>query len=172
VQEIRTMPKRPAKPAASSSFRSKPLLPHVDDSYKSRGKREDPTVCPDCTAVFTQGRWQWLTAPAAAHRERCPACHRIHDNAAAGYVTLEGEFLAEHRDEILALVRNVEQKERAQRPLQRIMAVSDARDHILVTTTGSHLARNIGEAIRHAYQGDLELNYNEGENLARVRWKR
>ena len=33
-------------------------------------------------------------------------------------------------------------------------------------------ARGIGEAIHHAYQGDLEFHYNPAENLLRVNWSR
>ena len=28
------------------------------DTYKSKGKLHEPTVCPDCGAVFHAGRWQ------------------------------------------------------------------------------------------------------------------
>ena len=42
----------------------------------------------------------------------------------------------------------------------------------MVTTTDIHLARGIGEALEHAYQGELEFHYNEGENLLRVHWAR
>ena len=41
-----------------------------------------------------------------------------------------------------------------------------------VTTTDTHLARGIGEAVRHAYQGDLKVDHVSGENLVRVHWKR
>jgi len=166
------MPRRHAKPGVQPVYRTKPLQAHVDDSYKSRGKLPEPTACPDCKAVFHDGHWQWLPEPQSAHQALCPACHRVKDDAPAGYVTLEGAFLAEHRDEILSLVRNLEQKEKDKHPLQRIMRIADEAGAVLVTTTDSHLARDIGEALRHAYQGELELHYNPGDNLARVHWKR
>jgi len=102
----------------------------------------------------------------------CPACHRIHDRFPAGYVKLEGEFLAQHRVELLNLVRHVEQREKAGHPLQRIMNITDEDGVVLVTTTDIHLAHGIGEAVRHAYQGHLESHYNPEENLLRVHWKR
>ncbi|RPI45791.1 MAG: ATPase [Betaproteobacteria bacterium] len=166
------MPRRHAKPGVQPVYRTKPLQAHVDDSYKARGKPHDPTVCPACKAVFHDGRWRWMPAPSPAREEPCPACHRIRDDQPAGYVKLEGAFLREHRDEILALVRNLEQKEKAAHPLQRIMKIADEADGVLVTTTDSHLARNVGEALRHAYQGELEIHYNPDDNLARVHWKR
>lgn len=146
------------------------LQEQVHDAYKVKGKLPEPTVCPECGAVFHQGRWQWGEAPAGAHSETCPACHRIHDHFPAGFLTLEGSFFQSHREEIMHLVRNHEQRERAEHPLQRIMAVDEQDDSVLVTTTDIHLARGIGEALHHAYQGELEFHYNPEENLLRVHW--
>ena len=75
------------------------------DTYKARHKLPEPAVCPQCGAVFHDGRWQWLVKPAQAHEETCPACHRIHDDFPAGYVTVEGPFFKEHREELLHLAR-------------------------------------------------------------------
>ena len=33
-------------------------LETVMDSYKARGKLSEPTVCPECGAVFRSGRWR------------------------------------------------------------------------------------------------------------------
>jgi len=52
------------------------------------------------------------------------------------------------------------------------MKIEDQDDGILITTTDIHLARGIGEALHHAYQGELEYHYNEQENLLRVVWAR
>ncbi len=150
----------------------RPLLEQHIDAYRLRGKLAEPTVCPQCHAVFHKGRWQWIEAPANAHNETCPACHRIHDQYPAGYVTLEGDFFNEHSNEIMRAVHNHEQHERAEHPLKRVMAVEKQGDATVVTTTDIHLARGIGEAVRHAYQGELELHYNPGENQLRAYWKR
>ena len=146
------------------------LQEQVHDAYKSKGKLPEPSVCPQCGALFHDGRWQWGAAPAGAHQETCPACHRMHDQYPAGFLTLEGPFFQTHREEIMHLVHNHEQRERAEHPLQRIMAVEEQDGEVLVTTTDIHLARGIGEAVRHAYQGELEFHYNPEENLLRVHW--
>jgi NMD protein affecting ribosome stability and mRNA decay len=142
----------------------------VHDAYKAKGKLHEPSACSQCGAVFHQGRWQWLEAPVDAHRVVCPACHRIHDDFPAGYLTLKGKFLSAHHDEIMNLVHNHEKHERAEHPLKRIMAVEEKEGTILVTTTDIHLARGIGEALHHAYQGELEYHYNPEQNLLRVSW--
>ena len=164
-----------SKSSVSTGFRparSEHLLQEqTHDAYKSKGKLPEPTVCPQCGAVFHEGRWQWRQAPAGAHQETCPACHRIHDDYPAGFLTLEGEFFHAHRDEIMHLVHNVEKRERAEHPLKRIMAVEETKNGgALVSTTDIHLARGIGEALHHAYQGELKFHYNSEEILLRVNW--
>lgn len=142
----------------------------VHDAYKSRHKPSEPVVCPKCDAVFHEGRWQWRQIPANAHRELCPACHRIHDHFPAGFVTLKGEFFQAHRDEIMNLVHNREKHERAEHPLKRIMAIEEIDGATLVTTTDIHLARDIGDSLHYAYRGELQFHYNQEQNLLRVNW--
>jgi len=147
-------------------------LETVMDSYKARGKLTEPTVCPDCGAVFRAGRWQWLARPRDAHKTTCPACHRIHDHFPAGYVTVSGEFFAKHEQEIMQLIQNRETQEKTEHPLQRIMDIEKTKQGTLVTTTDIHLARGIGEALHHAYQGELDFHFNADQNLLRVNWSR
>lgn len=146
------------------------LQEEVHDAYKAKGKLPEPTVCPQCQAVFQDGRWGWREIPENAHSETCPACHRINDNFPAGFVTLSGLFFQSHRTEIMALIRHEEQRARLTHPLQRIMGVEEEKDAVLVTTTDIHLARACGEAVHRAYQGKLEFHYNPEQNLLRVHW--
>ncbi|MGZ8261536.1 MAG: BCAM0308 family protein [Methylotenera sp.] len=142
------------------------------DAYKAKGKLAEPTVCPQCGAVYHDGRWQWSEAAADAHQETCPACHRIHDNFPAGFVTLEGPFFNAHSEEIRHIIQNHAEHERTEHPLKRIMAIENQEGAMLVTTTDTHLARGIGEALRHAYQGDLKVDHVPGESTVRVHWSR
>jgi len=144
----------------------------VHDTYQLRGKLHEPTVCAECGAVFHQGRWQWLARPAGAHEATCPACQRIRDRFPAGFVVIGGPYFTTNRDELMKLLRNHADKEKAEHPLARIIASEDTADGVLVTTTDIHLARDLGTALHHAHQGELEFHYNEGENLLRVHWQR
>jgi NMD protein affecting ribosome stability and mRNA decay len=144
----------------------------VHDTYKSGKKLAEPSRCTDCGAVYHRGRWTWDPAPAGAAEATCPACHRIKDEFPAGRVTIKGTFFAAHRGEIEQLARNREAHERAEHPLQRIIAIEPQPDGALITTTDIHLARNIGDALHSAYKGDLEYHYNKEENLLRVEWTR
>jgi len=146
---------------------------HVHDPYKTRLKLSEPAVCPDCGAVFHQGRWQWVEiAPTDAHEELCQACHRTKDKYPAGTLTLSGDFVKDHKDEILHLVRNQEELEKGEHPLHRIMDIEEEPGRIVVSTTDIHLPRRIGEAVHKAYQGDLEYRYEEEAYFLRVNWTR
>ena len=142
------------------------------DPYRAKGKLREPSVCSQCGAVFHKGRWQWLPVPEDAHRAVCPACSRIHDHYPAGFLTLQGEFFNTHHDEIIQLLKNLEKRERAEHPLKRIMAVEEKDGTALVTTTDIHLARSFGDALHHAYQGELEYHYNDAQYLLRLKWSR
>jgi hypothetical protein len=143
------------------------------DNYKNKGKLPESTLCTECGAVFQKGRWQWAPAPAhPSEQTLCPACHRIKDGFPAGYVTLTGDFIVAHEDEVMQLIRNHEEREKKEHPLQRIMNIEKTQYSTVVITTDIHLARGIGDALHHAYQGELEFHYNQDQNLLRVNWSR
>lgn len=142
------------------------------DAYHSRTKLSDPTVCTDCGVVFLKGRWVWEQAPEGANKSICPACRRVADKFPAGQIEMKGGFFAEHRGEIMNLIQNVEQKEKANHPLERIMGIEDQPEGALVTTTGIHIARGIGAALSSAYNGDMSVTYLDGENFVKVSWVR
>lgn len=140
----------------------------------TRNKPADPSVCPECGVIFEEGRWKWpaLPVPSSAERELCPACRRIRDEYPAGTVTLEGGFVAAHRDEIVRLARHQEKLENGEHPLHRIMAIRHEDGGTVVTTTDIHLPRRIGEAVQNAYRGELDFHYVEEDYHLRVRWQR
>jgi NMD protein affecting ribosome stability and mRNA decay len=143
-----------------------------DDAYRPGRKARGSVHCPGCGALFRKGRWIWAAAPAGAIRQRCPACRRIREGSPAGYISLSGSFFAANRGEVLARVRNCEAKEKSRHPLERIMAVAQAKGGTTVTTTSVHLARRIAHALESSFKGSLGLHYNSQDNLLRVRWSR
>lgn len=142
------------------------------DTYQERAKLPEPTVCSGCRALFVDGRWCWKAAPETAHQAICPACRRIADDFPAGFVEIKGPFFQEHRKEILNLIRNLEAREKSDRPLERLMRMKKEAGQTLITTTGIHLARRIGEALARSYNGDLSYQYGDGEQSIRVYWER
>jgi NMD protein affecting ribosome stability and mRNA decay len=146
----------------------------IHDPYMTRSKPSEPTVCPECGVVFAGGRWQWMTqTPEDAERSLCPACQRGRDRVPAGYLYLSGDFLAQHRDEILNLVRNKAEGETAQHPMKRLMDIEERVDGGLeITFTDVHLPRGVGDAIRRAYEGELDIQYTDEAGIVRVYWTR
>ncbi|MBD3669501.1 MAG: ATPase [Gammaproteobacteria bacterium] len=142
------------------------------DTYKSREKLSEPTVCPSCGAVFQKGRWQWLERPAGAEEHTCPACRRIEDRVPAGYVSISGDFFTQHKDEIMGLVHNQEDREKSGHPLNRLIDIVETDGGVEITTTDMHLPRDIGVALEKAYEGDLDFHYEEESNILRVKWSR
>jgi NMD protein affecting ribosome stability and mRNA decay len=119
--------------------------------------------------VFHEGRWRRDGAPAEARRTLCPACRRIKGRNPAGYLKLRLSPTAP-REEILALVHNEAGREGKEHPLSRIIAVEEGKNEILVSTTDTHLPQRIGEALRHAYHGELTLRYSKDQQLVRAWW--
>lgn len=144
-----------------------------DDSYRESAKAPGTMACPDCGATYHKGRWSWDAPPANTKSHRCPACQRIRDGVPAGYITLKrGAFLDAHRAEVLAVVHACETREKAEHPLQRIIAIAEAADGVQVTTTDGHLARGIVEALHEAFKGTMAVDYAKEENLVRAMWER
>jgi hypothetical protein len=158
-----------------STINRKDRLIHerVHDPYKSKYKPPEPSVCPVCNAIFQGGRWQWAESwPADSHHEICQACQRVRDGYPAGVLTLQGGFVRTHKDEILNLARNHEQEEKAEHPLHRIMQIEAGPMAIAIKTTDIHLPHRIGEALRRAFKGELDVRYEDGACFVRVNWNR
>jgi NMD protein affecting ribosome stability and mRNA decay len=130
------------------------------DTYKLRGKLKEPTLCTECGALFHKGRWTWAIKPADAEAEEviCPACMRIRDKYPKGFITLKGSFKDEQREQVIGLVNNTEKVEKNEHPLSRIMSIETKPEGLVISTTDTHLPRRIGEALKHAYRGELELH--------------
>jgi hypothetical protein len=142
------------------------------DVYSTGKKLPDPSACTGCRAMYRNGRWEWGHPPVDAKPVLCPACHRIQDGLPAGIVTLVGRFHLEHREEIVGLVRHVEEREVKNHPLKRIIDAIEQGDTLTIQTTDADLARSLGDAIHHAYQGELDYNYPGEGDVLRVRWER
>ena len=146
---------------------------HILDPYQREQKLHDGTVCPQCGVVYHEGRWRWVPRAEGAVEALCAACRRINDKYPAGIVTLKGPVVRQHEEEIINLARNLEQAEKQDHPLNRIIAIDkEEPDTLVITTTDVHLPRRIGTAIHHAFQGDLKLHFDEDNYFIRVDWAR
>lgn len=132
----------------------------------------DPTVCPQCDAIFMDGRWRWGPVPVSANQVVCSACQRMQDNDPAGYVVLAGPFFHDHRDEIINMIHEQAERKRQENPLMRLMEEERNDIAMMIKTTDIRLAHFLGAALHHHYQGELEYHHNAAHDLLRVHWTR
>lgn len=140
-------------------------------SAHARGRKAaGALVCTDCGLVQHAGKWRRGKPPLAAVRAgRCPACQRVRQRYPAGTLRLPAAFL-EHRTEVLRLIRNVARAEAAEHPLERLMEAEESDGHLVVTTTGVHLARAIASQLSRRFHRKPRLRYADGEKLLHVTW--
>ena len=141
---------------------------HVIDPYQAQQKLQEPTACRQCGAVYHRGRWQWGPKPEGAHEALCPACRRINEHLPAGIVTVRASLAARHKDEIIALARHTETAEKPEHPMNRVIAIEQTEEGLVITTTDIHLPRRIGEAVKHAYRANLEVQFEAEAYFVRV----
>lgn len=142
------------------------------DTYMHTNSPKASMVCSNCGAIFSNGRWTWKELINALKETTCPACKRINDNYPAGFVEIKGGFYSGHEREISNLIMNTEKLEKKERPLERIMMFRIEKSKAILTTTGIHIARRIGEALSRSYQGNYSFRYLDGEKSIRVFWER
>jgi hypothetical protein len=150
--------------------------PRLQNPYQARerDKYPDDTLCPECGAVFVKGKWTWAKPLRKDDMSSivCPACQQIKADYAGGVLTLSGSFVKAHREDILNRVRNVENAEKKDHPLQRIMRIVDNGEEIEIRATSEHLVARMGKALKSDFSGELELSYVEDESFARAHWRR
>jgi len=160
----------PSSPSAQPGRHLEVLDEAPHDAQRDAERTASTAVCTDCGAVYSDGHWQWTSAPSHALQMRCPACRRSAEGRAAARVTISGRFAQDHAGEVEQLVRAVEHREKTAHPLRRVMAVEPRGDELDVTTTDVRLAQDICDALQDTYDGKLNVDYDEDERVLRVKW--
>ena len=83
---------------------------------------------------------------------------------------MKGPYKAQHRDQVMGIIRNTEAQEKKTYPLARIMTIEDRAEDLVVLTTDAHLPRRIGEALKHSHHGELDIQYDQDEDFIRITW--
>jgi NMD protein affecting ribosome stability and mRNA decay len=148
------------------------------DPYLLKLSPEDMAVCRKCGAVYHDKRWSLskTVAEKAARKKSvdvlCPACQKIKEKFAGGFVTIQGDFVQDHKEELLNLVRNKEKRAMHYNPLNRIIEIKERKGVIEVSTTTDKLAQKLGQMIKKAFNGEIEYKWSSDTKLARVVWTR
>lgn len=151
----------------------------VTDPYMPKGTKHEMSVCKGCHAIYREKKWFLDEESYRANVKKkiiniilCPACLKIRDSFPGGVVTLKGDFLKGHEEEILNLARNEGDRSLRDNPLERIMSINKIKGIIEIQTTNEKLAQKIGKAVYKAYSGELEYKWSEDDKFVRVRWNR
>jgi NMD protein affecting ribosome stability and mRNA decay len=148
-----------------------PFLPH-------EGTRE-PSLCTTCHAAFHRNRWtrdsetyRELELSSKLNKVTCPACQKIDAGYPEGIVTLRGNYLWKHEDEIRNILKNEENKAYNKNPLERIIRVTRQEDELVIETTEEKLAEHLGRVLQRAHRGELKISWAGNPDLCRVSWER
>ncbi len=163
--------------------RTKKVQPDdLKDPYMSAIEYKDMDVCRVCRNIYHNKRWvkdndlfeRLMKKPEKVSYTVCPSCRKIETHYFEGIVELKGDFLFEHKDEILNLIKNTEKRADYINPLYRIGDIEiDEKDKtIRLATTSADLAQRIGKNIEKAYEGVLGLSFSDDNKLVRVHWER
>ncbi len=150
-----------------------------EDPYISDEGLKEPAVCTVCHAIYRNKRWYLKEKEFAeiqsgedVNQVKCPACQKMHQLYPEGVVTLRGDYLWHHEEEIINILRSTENNAMAKNPLARIMRIQPEGDSLLIETTEEKLAEHIGRALHKAHQGELEVQWSDDHSLCRVNWER
>ncbi|MCK4421775.1 ATPase [candidate division WOR-3 bacterium] len=151
----------------------------LDDPYLSKIDYKDPTVCPDCEAVYHNKHWRFddqlkhdIKFASNYEEKKCPACRKIEDNYPMGLVFLSGNFLLQHKKTILNTIRSEEKRAMQKNPLERIMEIEQKDDEYVIKTTTDALAHRIGKILHKSFKGELDYKFSDDQKLLRAFWSR
>ena len=154
---------------------SRKAIDTENDPYLQQKPPADLSVCGSCEIVYHNKRWylpEDIDSSKSLERVTCPACQKIRDNYAGGYVSISGEFQSEHRPEIINLVKNKEKVAMRHNPLDRIIKIDESGEGVEISTTTERLAQRIGRILKKTYEGTVEYRWSSKTKLSRVTWKR
>lgn len=148
------------------------------DTYYNQSQPRDHSYCDSCHAIFHHKRWYFnerefgSLKKNGAQRVICPACKKIADKYASGIVTLKGNFIQNHKEEIINLIWNEEKRAKGLNPLERIIEIAPSGGGLQVTTTHEKLAQRIGRRLHRSFSGNVAYQWMPRDKMARVSWNR
>lgn len=154
-------------------------IQNYGDPYLLDIKPDEVAVCKECRSVYAGQRWELESQAEKDIRDAekivytlCPACQKIRDRMPGGVLTLSGEFLGKHMQEIVNLINNENRESMEINPLERVMSMDEEDGSLTILTTNEKLAQKIGRSVYKAYSGNVEYKWSEDRKLVRVNWHR
>ena len=136
-------------------------------------------ICSKCMAVYDGHKWFYdegeharLARAGRADTTLCPGHERIEKRRVDGVVTLKGNFLQNHYDEAVNLIKNIADKQLHRNVAARVYDIKQNGEGITVETTETSLAERIGKEFEKAFRGDLAIQWLQDAEFVRVSWQR
>ena len=171
---------RTTKRYTNTTFTRRP--DHDGGRHRTPRAAPGPVLCAGCGAIYANKRWSHSNGAkvrAAGQAGRpidvriCPGCRRRNAGVPHGFVHVDGEFVAQHRDEVLGLLHNEVDRAAEDNPLAQVLDWGDdGAGGLLVTTTTEHLALRLGRALEKAFDGKALFGFSHENKLAHVWWHR
>ena len=157
----------------------KKSIDSTEDPYLPKLAPGGAGECKKCSVVYWGKRW-WLAEEFEEKKPKnkptekilCPACQKKRDGIAGGYITISGDFVDDHKGDIIGMIRNKEGIAMRKNPLERLIDIKEKTGIIDVTTTTDKFAERIGQMLKKTFSGEVEYKWSADEKLVRVKWNR
>ena len=119
---------RTQKRYTNTTFTRRP--DHDGGRHKTPRGASEPVLCAGCGAIYAKKRWSHSNAAKVRAAGRaghpiairiCQGCRRRNANVPHGFVHVDGEFVAPHRDDILRLMHNEVARAGEDNPLSQVL---------------------------------------------------
>lgn len=172
----------------STSYKKKELT--GDDPYSMKRAPKGLLQCPECQAVYHRKRWSLpgtsssrspksaASGPKKPTRQVmvpesfvCPACRKLRDGYAEGFLAIHWPNWGTHKAEVLGLIHNEESHATRNNPLERVMSIRTRPDGADIETTTEHFAQRLGKHLDRAFKGKITYKWSHKDKMARIEWQ-
>lgn len=154
--------------------------------------RELTKICPKCGSIYYDKKWyaqeelarhlarrqelrgqsfeRWFKDQLKKARSILCEADRQNKNWAEGVVVLEG-LNGRIRFDVLNLIKNIDREGRKSDVEDRVIALEDHGERVVVYTSENQLAHRIGKQVASAFKGGkLEIKFSDRDDATRVHW--
>lgn len=127
-------------------------------------------VCKRCKNTKLDGKWiPTLNIRKNVTYTLCPSCSTEVKQVSRGTLIIENNFFQQNNEQALNLIRSEEKRARSNNVYSRVVLIKPNRKNVIIKTTNSLLAIQIGKQFKRLYSGKLDIS-RDSRNRTRVQW--